>query len=362
MICIGCGEEINDNVRHCSKCGIKQPEKQKPEEKPKIYCSSCNNELLQDWIICPYCGKNTEKLPKPESPFVFPDKLDDELKVNSAAISQDGKYIAVRIANNVINNSIQIIDANTAEIVKTIDLTNFINSSIIETDVNIDAVFSNNYYVKLKISFREPSGNSQKKSFFGIISNLFNHKYIHCILLINLNSKEKKEEVNNLFLSKEGMKYTALLYNKDNHCIAGFDGENVTLFNNDKTNIPDLCDDESYDKNNDNANLTMIAQGKVIDNTNDENEEDGEDEKNILLLFDEHLNQKPYKDFYACFRIYEKAIVVGYKNGSIHIIDAKTGKTEKKLKHGNESIIWVSYSSAGTTLITYDGNKIKFWI
>lgn len=80
IFCEQCGTKVNDDEQFCSGCGKKvvaeqtiaplaavpQPSAQVTNVSSKVVkrvCGSCNKELEQDWIVCPYCI-TTETKPK----------------------------------------------------------------------------------------------------------------------------------------------------------------------------------------------------------------------------------------------------------------------------------------------------------
>jgi rRNA maturation endonuclease Nob1 len=85
MLCIECGETLKDNVKFCSKCGGQQPEKETPVEKLKTKCTSCDVELENKWIVCPYCGNKINDISSPPVPsLLFPDTLENSIMAMKA--------------------------------------------------------------------------------------------------------------------------------------------------------------------------------------------------------------------------------------------------------------------------------------
>ena len=357
-LCVECGEILEGNVKYCSKCGSKQPEKEMPieEETLRPKCASCNRNLEIDWFLCPHCGKKV----KDDAPtqLIIPDMLENSIKSSSAAISPDGKYLAIKTTDNII----KIEDANSDELIRSIEIPYLIKTGIINClDIQklfISSISTNKNYIKLQICYPETTSNSanSNNNIFGMLTNTLKtllKTYIHSIILLKLEDKKAVDSENNTLFSLEGKVFDVLIYNLDGHCLAGFCANEVILFNNNKDNeYPVFGEVEST------APAFDMIQGYITKNMLDD-----KDEENIVLLkFNEYQERYDWaEEVYAYFKIYPEFVITGYRTGYIHIINSKTGELLSKLQEGKGCIRWASFSSDGKRLILYNGERVNFW-
>jgi len=349
ILCIECGEILSGDAKFCSRCGGKQPEKEIPaaEEKTKLKCASCDADLENSWFLCPYCGEKVEK--DAVSKFVIPDSLEHSIKSASAAISQDGKYLAIK------SEKINIVDVNTEELIKTIDIPYFVNRGIINcANINnlfISAISASNYYLKIELSYYTAYSTGPGSYYYIMLGKKAPISFktnLHSIIYVNLQKKEMPETDRSF--SWKGRTYDVLVSNPDGHCLAGLYDEEVVLFDtSSEGKYPVFCEDKSK------AVISGVRRGFVIKDQNNINNDD-------LLKFGKNYEISKNDDLYACFSVYPELIAAGYKNGNIHIINSETGELLSKLKEGNEGIKWVSYSSDGKRLISFNGEKVNFWV
>jgi len=357
MLCVECGETLNEGARFCPKCGGKQPE---VETNVDEGATASGND-----------GERTNgSATFPTS--VIPNRVERTIEAKSAVSSLNGKYIAL-----LVGKELQIMDANTGEIVRSSEWMDW---------EGVGAVGSDGIHVGVSVQEKNQSGSNETKRY---ILNLARQKNIHSdgwvgpiafsadckkyaiklksTALTSFLSGSRKgsatsrvvslPENEELFAIGEKIE-AAFQFSSDGRYLSGKANEWLCILNahtgeklyglkggNRMRFYPFSIDGSRFLTTHGNTRI------KVWQSQDTEPTE-----------YKEHLLPPGYTC--ACFSTDDKAIVIGYENGYMRIINSETGKLLRELWHNDstKSVEWVSYSSNGQNLISYTDGKLNFWV
>jgi WD40 repeat protein len=388
MFCTNCGQRLNDDARFCSGCGkplnqagndsvgqVTKPaeEETESEEKKQSFSSKLGLEKKDD-------GGQEQNKPL-VSADAIPDTIEDSIEVSSAAISLDGKYLAMRIEEEEEDSSeyeLQIMDTSSGKIVHSIDWNDEWDgglSSCIEA-VSNDGIYaaipSSSYWYVLNVK----TGNVIEKNghispgpaaFSGDCKKLayVPERNRECLYVISL------PKGNELF-SIEGEYFKFLAYSPDGRYLATNSFKGIIIWDGrtgSKLHTLSDSDDSSSvlsipklfgGKGRVDSSIAFSHDGKRIVTASGEKVIKIWDVKTGNLLLQFGKPQGNSKSFVR-FSPNDKAIVACYyDDGQIQIINSETGEILHQL-NGGKYIKWASYSSDGKKLISYSGDSVKIW-
>jgi len=334
--CIACNEQLEDDARFCSECRAKQPE-----------------SVLAEQENLP-----AEESPKPEKAkpeavlFVLPP--DNTIKVDSAAISFEGKYFAMKNGDEL-----KIVDTSSWEIIH----------SLHEGGGNVTSVSPDGNYIVIS------QGSSQ-----GSQINFRRVQETRSARILNLQTGETEdlgtcthpgsftygdgkivEKLRSLSEQLGSVDYIS--FSPDSRYIVS--GREASIWDTrDGSYLFDLGGKDRYFTGI--CSASFSHDGKRIVTIEYDISIVVWDAKNGNELGSYNLPRKSRYKSVISLSPDDKSIVVAYCDsipageGRINIMDTTRNGQSNKL-NGPEGIEWVSFTPDGQRLVSYDGSHVKIW-
>jgi len=362
MFCTECGQKLNDDAKFCSNCGV-------PQKKAD------NGGTGQ--TEAPAANK-AEKAAEPAS-FVIPNMVEDSIESVMAAISSNGKYLAMKEQGK---SELEIMDTTTGKIFQSIawnkDWGSMEENSIaaVSNDGNYVTILSFDHTHVVNVQNGEQIYLSRRMNSGGNSSFSWDNKRLayydgdKALSVINIPKGNTLLSISVSFLDY-------LTLSPNGHYLGihhYYDGETAIY---DARTGSKLYILDPYCATGENRCFTSISfshDGKQIITATPEGTIKTWDATtgNMLLQFGDKITisssgiwgPKTFVRFSPCDRV----AVVGYdqphENGCIQIFNVETGEMLKQLGSQERGIEWVSYSADGKKLISYSGScngTLKFW-
>jgi WD40 repeat protein len=304
------------------------------------------------------------------STIVLPDTIEESIEVDTAAISLDGKYLAMQVKKNSKPYlELKIMDTSSGSIIHSVDWHDEWGGAMgggeikaVSTKGDCVVIKSDSYLFIYNIQNRETkdirSSNNLDKypmAFSGDGKYLAHGCYSKqfgtddgCIKIINT------IKGNELF-SISVKKCSFIAYSYDSRYIATASDNEIILW--DARNGSKLYSLEKDDRDkayiafsHDGNCLATSFYSKIIKIWETKS-------GNLLLQFGKPQDGT---NNFVCFSPNDKAIVACFGSGLVDFINSETGEILQQL-NGGKNLKWASYSSDGKKLISYSENSIKIW-